>query len=280
MIWEEIINISKKNGWKTHQTFQEMMQKAILTSLSREGVFNYIVFQGGTSLKLFYENPRFSEDLDFVLKKSNNNFDLTKKISKIKSFVDNSFPFIDKTDINVQKNNQYMQRFILKTISNVPEQRLRIHIELANVPSYSNEPKILNYPPLNPAVRVEAPSEILADKITALGNRDYLKGRDIWDVHFLIFEKQISIPWSLVIQKAKDYGATPKMLKDELIVASKRLRDNGVLILSNEMKRFLPKSFLDQYSNEFNEIVNKVATKVENVKNVDFNKDIAIEGEQ
>ena len=35
------------------------------------------------------------------------------------------------------------------------------------------------------------------------------------------------------------------MLKDELIVASKKLRDNGVLILSNEMKRFLPNSLLD-----------------------------------
>ena len=95
MYWEEIINISKRNEWKTSQTFQEFAQKAILASLSREGVFNYIVFQGGTSLRLFYGNPRFSEDLDFVLRAKNKNFDLTQKISKIRSLVDKSFPFLD-----------------------------------------------------------------------------------------------------------------------------------------------------------------------------------------
>lgn len=278
MLWEEIINISKKNGWEIHQTLQEMVQKTILASLSREGLFNYIVFQGGTSLRFFYENPRFSEDLDFVLRENEKRFDLTSKISKIKSFVDNSFPFLDGTDIDVQKNDHDMQRFIFKTKSDVSEQRLHIHIELANVPSYSNEVKILNYPPLNPAVRVEDLSEILADKITALGNRDYLKGRDIWDVYFLIFEKQINVPWGLVRKKAKDYGTTPEILKDELIVAGKKLRENGVLILTNEMKRFLPKPLFDQYGDEFNEIANKVATNVENVKSINIKKISTKEG--
>lgn len=265
MYWEEIINISKRNKWKTNQTFQEFVQKAILTSLSREGVFNDIVFQGGTSLRLFYGNPRFSEDLDFVLRKNEKRFDLTSKIPKIKSFIDNSFPFLDGTDIDVQKNDQYMQRFILKTKSDVSEQRLHVHIELANVPSYSNEVKILNYPPLNPAVRVEDLSEILADKITAFGNRDYLKGRDIWDIYFLVFEKQIAVDWDLVSRKARDYGANPESLKDDLIVASKKLIENGALILSNEMKRFLPKHIFDDYGNEFNKIVDRVATNVKNM---------------
>ena len=267
MYWEEIINISKRNEWKTSQIFQEFAQKAILASLSREGVFNYIVFQGGTSLRLFYGNPRFSEDLDFVLRAKNKNFDLTQKIPKIRSFVDKSFPFLDKVEIDVQKNDKDIQRFVFKTKSDVLEQRLHIHIELANVPSYSNEVKILNYPPLNPAVRVEDLPEILADKITALGNRDYLKGRDIWDVYFLIFEKQVTIPWDLVKRKTKDYGTTEELFKDDLFDACKKLRKNGVLILSNEMKRFLPKHIFDDYGNEFDKIVESVATNVENVKN-------------
>ena len=57
--------------------------------------------------------------------------------------------------------------------------------------------------PLNPAIRVEEPFEILADKITALGLRTYLKGRDIWDIYFLTVEKQISVPWNLVFKKSK-----------------------------------------------------------------------------
>jgi hypothetical protein len=96
-----------------------------------------------------------------------------------------------------------MQRLILVTVSDIPEQKLRIHLELAYVPSYLNQPKILDYPPLNPAVRVENPSEILADKITALERRPYLKVRDIWDIYFLIFEKRLSIAWDLVFKKGK-----------------------------------------------------------------------------
>ena len=272
MLWEEITNISKKNKWRTQQTFQEYVQKAILASLSREGVFSDIVFQGGTSLRLFYGNPRFSEDLDFVLKSNNKNFNMVNKIPKIRSFVDKTFPFLNKIEISVQKNDNQMQRLILKTSSDISEQKLHIHIELAYVPSYNNKPKILNYPPLNPAVRVEEPSEILADKITALGNRDYLKGRDIWDIYFLIFEKQITINWSLVSQKAKDYGTSSESLKDEFIIASKKLKKNGALILSNEMKRFLPKLLFDQYENEFNGIVDKVAKNIENVNNIDIKK--------
>ena len=266
MLWDEIVNNSKIKNLKAHQNFQEEMQKTILAYLSHEGVFNDIVFQGGTSLRFFYGNPRFSEDLDFVLKQGKNKFDLIQKISKIKTYITNVFPFLEEIKIDAQKNDQNMQRLIFKTISNLPDQKLRIHIELAYIPSYHNQPRILNYPPLNPAIRVEEPSEILADKITALGLRPYLKGRDIWDIYFLTVEKQISVPWDLVFQKSKDYNATPSKLKENLLIASKKISKEGALILSNEMKRFLPKALLDQYEETFNEIVNHVAKTSKYVK--------------
>ena len=273
MTWEEIVNSSNRRGEKTHQVFQDEMQKAILASLSREGVFNDLVFQGGTALKLFYGNPRFSEDLDFVLRQGKNSFDLTPKVSKVQTFVNDVFPFLQDIKISIQKNDSDMQRFIFRTISDIPDQKLRIHIELSYVPSYRNQPKILDYPPLNPAVRVEDTSEILADKMAALGNRPYLKGRDIWDIHFLTVEKQISVPWDLVIQKAKDYGGTPVALKEGLLTAGKRIREEGVAILSNEMSRFLPKSLLDQYIEVFDEIVIKVAREAEGMKNVNVERE-------
>ena len=87
MLWDEIIKKSNFQGMNIHYTFQEEVQKAILTSLSKNNAFNDIVFQGGTSLRFFYNNPRFSEDLDFVLTNEKNKFDLTKKIPKIQNFV-------------------------------------------------------------------------------------------------------------------------------------------------------------------------------------------------
>jgi predicted nucleotidyltransferase component of viral defense system len=276
MLWEEIVNKSSKRGERTHQVFQEEVQKAILASLSRGGAFTNIVFQGGTSLRLFYGNPRFSEDLDFVLRQKRTCVDLIQNIPKIRAFVKDTFPFLKETDISIQKNDQGMQRLIFKTISDIPDQRLRIHIELVYVPSHYNKPRILDCPPLNPVVRVEEPFEILADKIIALGNRSYLKGRDIWDIYFLITKKHVSIPWNLVFQKSRDYGSTPSNLKKNILIAGKRLREEGISILSSEMMRFLPKPALDQYSELFDEIANKVAEEVESVKNV---KTTSIKGE-
>jgi len=261
MDWEEIVTNNTIKGGNLQQTFQEEMQKAILAGLSRQGVFNSIVFQGGTALHLFYGNPRFSEDLDFVTREKQK-FDLTQQTNKIQTFISNVFPFIQKINIAIQKNDKELQRLILSTISDVPEQNLRIHLELAHVPSYINQPKILDYPPLNPAVRVEDPSEILADKIIALGRRQYLKGRDIWDIYFLTSEKHLSIPWDLVFKKGADYGSTQKSLKDSLIKASKKIREEGNSILSNEMSRFLPPTLFDQYSDMFNDILSKVAKEV------------------
>ena len=168
--------------------------------------------------------------------------------------------------MTIQKNDKEMQRLILSTISEVPAQKLRIHLELAYVPSYINQPKILDYPPLNPAVRVEDPSEILADKITALGRRTYLKGRDIWDIYFLIVEKHLSIPWDLVFKKGTDYGSTPEVLKDGLLGASKKIKKEGNSVLSNEMSRFLPPSLLNQYREVFDKILSRVAKETEEVE--------------
>jgi predicted nucleotidyltransferase component of viral defense system len=268
MLWKEIISNSKVKNLEIHQNFQEEMQKAILAYLSREVVFNDIVFQGGTSLRFFYGNPRFSEDLDFVLKQGKYRFDLIQKVTKIKKFISNVFPFLEVIKIEVQKNNKKMQRLIFKTMSDLQDQKLRIHLELAYIPSYHNQPKILKYPPLNPAIRVEEPYEILADKITALGLRSYLKGRDIWDIYFLTVEKQISIPWNLVFKKSKDYNSTPTKIKEKLLNSSEKIRKEGNLILSNEMKRFLPKTLLDQYDEIFTKIVDYVAEITENVKMV------------
>ncbi|MBU0498162.1 MAG: nucleotidyl transferase AbiEii/AbiGii toxin family protein [Candidatus Thermoplasmatota archaeon] len=268
MQWDDIITHSTQAGVNPHQLFREEIQKAILTSLSREGAFTTLVFQGGTALKLFYNNPRFSEDLDFVLHHKTTPYDLTQNITKISSFVMNSFPFLTKTTLTTQKNTKELQRLILRTQADLPDQCLRIHIELVSIPSHHNIPRILIYPPLNPVVRVEEPTEILADKIVAVGLRPYLKGRDLWDIYFLTTEHHLITPWDLVFQKANDYGTPSPTLKHALLTATLTIRDEGTTILANEMKRFLPLSILNQYSIMFDSIITTVAHLIEQVNNI------------
>src|SRR3990167_1611934 len=54
---------------------KEIAQEIALMALSRKGFFRMAAFQGGTCLRILYGLNRFSEDLDFVLGKSDPHFD-------------------------------------------------------------------------------------------------------------------------------------------------------------------------------------------------------------
>ena len=53
---------------------QELMQHYVLSSLSRAGLFVEAMFHGGTCLRIVFAMNRFSEDLDFLLKRPNPDF--------------------------------------------------------------------------------------------------------------------------------------------------------------------------------------------------------------
>lgn len=67
----------KKNALK------EIVQEIALCGLSRAGFFKEAAFYGGTALRIFYGLDRFSEDLDFSLIKSNENFELKRYFSSL-----------------------------------------------------------------------------------------------------------------------------------------------------------------------------------------------------
>ncbi len=250
MLWDEIKRSAERIGTDISLIFQEEVQKAILTALSRKELFNDLVFQGGTALRLFYGNPRFSEDLDFVILKDKDAGVLVEHTEHIREFVKESYPFLDEVNIKVQKDEK-VKRLILKTRSENREQELRIHIEAFPVPSYDNSAKILEHRPFYPTVRVESTKEILCDKLVALIGRDYVKGRDLWDVYYLVREREESIEWKLVKKKLDDYGVKEINAVDTL----KRCKDQGTKILDNEMKRFLPTSVYRNYKGQFDDIV-------------------------
>ena len=53
------------------QALKEILQELALYALWRADFFEVAAFQGGTSLRILHKLPRFSEDLDFILKASN-----------------------------------------------------------------------------------------------------------------------------------------------------------------------------------------------------------------
>ena len=57
------------------QAIKEILQEIALYALWRVGFFEVAAFQGGTSLRILHKLPRFSEDLDFILKEPNPEFE-------------------------------------------------------------------------------------------------------------------------------------------------------------------------------------------------------------
>ena len=45
---------------------KELLHYDLLFALDKQGLLDKLTFQGGTSLRLCYNSPRFSEDLDFA----------------------------------------------------------------------------------------------------------------------------------------------------------------------------------------------------------------------
>jgi len=242
-------------GARTKSVFQEEMQKTILAALSRKGCFKSIVFHGGTALRLFHGNPRFSEDIDLVLKDGIGSFDLAPYSSSIGSLCRDSFPFLETVEVRSQKIGPDLQRYILKASSIDQQQNLKVHIELATIPSYFNGPRILDLPPIQPVIMVEEPFEILADKAKALAFRPYLKGRDLWDIYFLSKERSVVLDRDLVLRKIMDYKEPVQQLGDRLDEVRRRIEMDGRTVLASELERFLPKNVLESYSDHYEDIL-------------------------
>ena len=87
LLWDEIIRKTENSGATVKYIFQEEVQKSVLAALALKGCFNNLVFQGGTALRLFYNNPRFSEDIDLVLKEGEKSYELSNFLLHIEKFV-------------------------------------------------------------------------------------------------------------------------------------------------------------------------------------------------
>lgn len=263
MNWEEIREESEKRGLPPDQIFQEKTQNAILTVLSDEKVFTHIVFQGGSCLRIFYNNKRLSEDLDFVLRTEEEHYDLLQWKESIIQFVSKYFPFLTDVQYSLQKKARGLQRTVLRAKGDQKNQNTRIHLELAFVPSYFNEIKDMELYPYISAVRVETLKEILADKILALMSRDYIKGRDLWDLHFLLFTQGQAIPWELVFKKVADYELDPDMFKEAVDPTIEHVSNKGAQKLRQEMKRFLPSPVFEAYEQRFDSMVQAVSQRIQ-----------------
>ena len=168
---------------------REYLQYKILEIIFNSKYSENLSFLGGTALRVIYGNTRFSEDLDFDnFNFSENNFSLlTEEIQNN----------LKKEDCEVEIRNVFKgaYRCYIKIpgilfdnkISDLEKEKIMIQID--TVPhnfDYKPDKKILNKFDVFTQISSTPLDILLSQKVYALFNRKRIKGRDFFDIVFLL----------------------------------------------------------------------------------------------
>lgn len=205
--------LSQKMQISPDMVIREYWEMLLLNELTQSPLGTFLVFKGGTALRLAYNSPRFSADLDFDLTKKINFSDFKKAVDKI---VD-KYPQAKLKDL-AKKYNTYLAQISISEPGIPKAFSIKIEISTRQIreSSYA-ELKILTSPttPMQILIRVVKLEKITKEKKQALETRK--QPRDLFDLWY-------------IAQLQRTAWKCPK----HSISAGE---------LNRELKKFLPKNF-------------------------------------
>ena len=238
-----------------------MLHYDILFTLEREGCLKSLVFHGGTCLRLCYNAPRLSEDLDFA---GGNDFDSANLKNLASALMDHlNGKYGLKATVKSPKDRKRNPESAMVSVDkwqvsvvtkpgrpDLPRQRIKI--EVANVPAHTIDLRTLrrNYDFLpdgydNLLLRAEKMEEIVADKLVAfpMALATHIRYRDIWDLAWL-HQRNAALRSDLVERKIADYAISnfDSALRTALSRIPEIVKTDK---FKGELKRFLPNEIAD-----------------------------------
>ena len=185
------------------QALREVMQEIALAGLYRSGFFDKAAFYGGTCLRIFYQLPRYSEDLDFSLMHVDEAFNLEPYFQAI---VDEFAALGVEVVINRKAKSveTAIESAFLKNTTQVFDislsgpQIVKIKLEVDTQPplGFATEEKLL-LEPYSFYVKCFRLPDLFAGKMHALLFRQWrhrVKGRDWFDFEWYVRKR---VPLSL-----------------------------------------------------------------------------------
>ena len=178
---------------------------------------------GGTAISRFYQEKRYSDDLDFF---TNDNYRFNTAVRKVK------FALEEKFVVKVEVESKDFIRFLVSDLLQVDFVNDRVY-------RYGEANKIENR-------NIDNIKNILANKLTAIIGRDNPK--DVFDIYLIA--KYYSFSWKEITDIAhKKAGFS----SEELIA---RLKTFPISLLKNI--NLIDKSFLDNFDKEFSLIIDEI----------------------
>lgn len=179
---------------------REYLQARILEILQRAEAFLCLSFHGGTSLRFLFDLPRYSEDLDFSLDRSPEAYDFDEYLKDIQGqFLAENYQVEVRTQRKQPVVNKAFVRFrgLLHAfaLSTHEDEVIAIKLEVDTRPprfAASESTVLTRHVPLHP--RHHDKATLLAGKLMAALSRDYIKGRDWFDLWWYLEQRDWPAP--------------------------------------------------------------------------------------
>jgi hypothetical protein len=196
IIQEKLRRYEAANALEEENAVKEILQEIALYALWRGDFFEVALFQGGTSLRILHGLPRFSEDLDFLLREPYPGFDWTpylKTLIEVFGQFGLKLEALPKAKMDTAirqaliKNDSIASQLDLSFAGAGKPKTIRIKLEIdVNPPAGSSETSsYLDFPADHEVRHQDLPSNF-ALKIHALLCRGFLKGRDWFDFSWYV----------------------------------------------------------------------------------------------
>lgn len=196
IIQEKLRSYDAANALEEENAVKEILQEIALYGLWRGDFFDVALFQGGTSLRILHGLPRFSEDLDFLLRAPNPDFDWSPYLKVLVEVFEQfglKLDALPKTRMEsairqaLLKNDSIARQLDLSFAGTGKPRTIRIKLEIdVNPPEGSGEDATyLDFPADHEVRHQDLPSNF-ALKIHALLCRGFLKGRDWFDFSWYV----------------------------------------------------------------------------------------------
>ena len=166
---------------------REYLQSRVLLAMQERGAWSSLAFLGGTALRFLYLIPRFSEDLDFSLEGNRDSFNFNELLAGVSRRLEGEAYRVELKASEKATVNKAFIRFqgIEYDLGLSPhrDQVFTVKVEVDTNPpagAVLQMTTIQRYAVLRLAHHDEA--SLLAGKVCAVLLREWLKGRDVYDL--------------------------------------------------------------------------------------------------
>lgn len=273
----KIIKDAKKNGIDDNgvlNLIREYLQVLILKAIYQSKYGSGLSFMGGTCLRICHDLKRFSEDLDFALDKKISGYSFQELNEIIVSFLKNT-DF--EVDLKVSDEKVVQKSFIrvgkvlhLFGVSALESQKIHVKLEIDTNPVKvgNNELETFFVTKFNEMFPILKHNDetLFAGKVCAVFNREYVKGRDFYDLLWYLNRKQ-KINLGYLNRAMKQAGVDMQFKDDKSVIErlSARIKDVKVQDIMKDIVRFLEdageKPVLQNYQAAYKQAALRYLTK-------------------